>query len=222
LTDSLPQLNADTGLLSLSDAAFGVLERLAGRGGKLVDAPGLRDQVTLLRAAAVLDSDDTFHPSLTSTIAAIRNADTELVLTETERVARIWVAADHGALLLPVDDSNVSQLTYLPAWVLPETVSRIVGLGPRPRLPATEPVPLVTLLAGYPRCHWTLTRFPTGPGEPGPVASLEVVDTAAGLWVVKPGDDGPMASPSDPTAVWRAIIRLVRPSDTAAQTSQVT
>ncbi|MEJ7741823.1 MAG: hypothetical protein WKF73_04295 [Nocardioidaceae bacterium] len=42
--------------------------------------------------------------------------------------------------------------------------------------------------------------------------SIEVVDTEAGLWVVEQGDDGLVASPSNPTAVWRAMISLVRPS----------
>lgn len=221
MNDPLPTLNADTGLLCLSDAAFGVVEQLAKRGGDLVDASGLRDQMARLRAVSVLDSEDQIHPSLTSTLAAIRHAETELVLTGTERLARIWVAAPRAALLLPIDDSNLRRLTHLPLWMLPETISRIVGLGPRPR-PAGPAVPLSTRGAGDTRSHWTLARIATRPGERDRDASLEIVDTAAGLWVVKPGDDGPMASPSDPTAVWRAIIRLVRPSDTAAQTSQVT
>lgn len=217
MTDPLPRLNTDTGLLSLSDAAFGVLEQLARRGGGSGDLPGLGDQVALLRDASVLDSGDQIHPSLTSTIAAIRHAETELELTGTERLARIWVAATRAALLLPVDGSNLRRLTHLPVWMLPETVSRIVGLGPRPR-PAGPAVPLSTLSAGETRIHWTLARIATGAGERDPDASLEVVDTAAGLWVVAPGDGHSMASPSDPAAVWRAIIRLVRPRGAAQRT----
>lgn len=221
MTEPAPQLNPDTGLLSLGDAAFGVLERLAGRGEDVTDETGLREQTALLRAASVLDSEGQLHSSLTTTIAVIRHAEAELVLTETGRRARMWVAGAHGALLLPVDDSNLRRLTYLPVWMLPETVSRVVGLGPRPRLPATEPDPLATLLAGDPRCHWTLARIPIAAGE-GQEASLEVLDTAAGLWVVNPGVGDPMATPADPTTVWRVIIRMVRPSTTAAQTSQAT
>lgn len=217
MNDPFPKLNPDTGPLCLSDAAFGVVEQLAKRGGDLVDAPGPRDQMARLRAVSVLDSEDQIHPSLTSTIAAIRHAETELVLTGTERLARIWVAAPRAALLLPVDDSNLRRLTHLPLWMLPETVSRIAGLGPRPR-PAGPAVPLSTLVAGDTRSHWTLARITTRPGERDPDASLEVVDTAAGLWVVARGDGHSMAWPSDPTAVWRAIIRLVRPRGVAQRT----
>lgn len=104
-------LDADIGLLRLGDDTFDALQRLADGGAELLDEPGLRDQVALLRSASVLDSEGRFHPSLTSTIAAIRQAETELTLADGERVTRIWLTSARAALLLPVDDTRLRRLT---------------------------------------------------------------------------------------------------------------
>lgn len=215
MTQPQPVLDADIGVLRLGDETFDVVEELAGGGREPVDPPTVRRQVALLRSSSVLDSEGRFHPSLASTIAAIRQAETELMLTDSERVTRIWLASARAALLLPVDDTNLRRLTDLPVWALPEAVSRLVGLGPRPRPAEVGPVSFSELRTGEIRRQWTLARVATGDGEPLPGASIEVVDTEGGLWVVEPGDDGPTASPSDPTGVWRAIIRLVRPRGAA-------
>lgn len=93
---------------------------------------------------------------------------------------------------------------------------RLVDLGPRPRPAEAEPVSLSELLAGGIRRRWTLARVAGGTGRGTYGTGVEVVDTDTGLWIVGPGDDNQMASPSNPTAVWREIVRLVRPRGAAS------
>ena len=204
-------LDADIGVLRLGDDTFDVLQRLADGGAELLDEPALREQVALLRSAFVLDTEGRFHPSLVSAIAAIRQADNALTLTERDQVTRVWLTPVRAALLLPLDDTLRRRLTDLPVWALPDAVSRLVDLGPRPRPAEAEPVSLSELLAGGIRRRWTLERTDLQADDGTLGGSIEVVDTEAGLWVVEQGDDG-LASPSNPTAVWRAMISLVRPS----------
>ncbi len=127
-------------------------------------------------------------------------------------MTRVWLTSVRAALLLPLDDTLRRRLTDLPVWALPDAVSRLVDLGPRPRPAEAEPVSLSKLLADGACRHWTLERTDLQADDGTLGGSIEVVDTEAGLWVVEQGDDGLVASPSNPTAVWRAMISLVRPS----------
>ncbi len=213
MTEPVPVFEADIGELHLSDGAFAILERLARRPGEVGDDPLVREQAALLQSVSAIGSDGRFHPSLTNTIGVLRHPDAGFELTNGQRATRIWVTSSHAALLMAADEMCLRRLLGLPVTLLPEAIGRLVDLGPRPRPSAVARLSLWTLLADGVRRHWTLAEVT--PGAHAPAAGIEVVDTDGGLWVVEPGVEDPMASASDPTAVWRAIIRLVRPVGSA-------
>jgi hypothetical protein len=98
-------------------------------------------------------------------------------------------------------------------------VARLVELGPRPR-PAREPLraappDLAKALAGGAALpglppvdrHWEL-ELASESDEP--LGSIEVLDTAEGLWLVEAEGAEVVLRPSDPTAVWRRLAALFR------------
>lgn len=218
MTSAMPVLDPDRGEVLLQPDTFEALVQFTERGAHAEGEPHLRKQVKLLRCAAVIDEAGQVHPSLTATLAAIRLPGAcRMELTQRGATADVWVSPTVAALLLPWADDPMCKLTRLPASLLPAGLARLVDLFTRSRPALAGPLPLHRLLAEPVRRHWRLSaEWTLSDGQTGS-DGVEVVDTDGALWLVDPTSGGdPVAWPSDPTAVWRMIVRLVARHRTAA------
>jgi hypothetical protein len=164
--------------------------------------------------------------------AAMREPVCELLLARGDRRGRGWVDAETAVLEIPVPDGEPRHV-QLPPRFLPDALARLNDLSPRPRrepaerlrlgagelaeILATRDAARAGLLAGEPgeqlvralREHWSVTATWTpAPGSTG-ARIVEVLDTAAGLWLVVPDDPGVELWPTTPTAVFRLLCALL-------------
>jgi hypothetical protein len=131
-----------------------------------------------------------------------------------------WLGDENVVLALPQGDEL--ELRTYPLGFLPGVLADLIDLGPRPRPDSAElRVPAPTLaaalaadgperdeLAGVLREPVTLTRIEAEPADGSAGVSLEVLDTAAGLWLVRADGVDVVISPTTPTRVFRGLVRL--------------
>jgi hypothetical protein len=98
----------------------------------------------------------------------------------------------------------------------------LIDLGPRPRadraelrLPASKLAAALAAdgperaeLAGVLPAPVALTRIEAEPADGSPGVSLELLDTAAGHWLVRAHGGGVVLSPTSATRVFRGLVRL--------------
>jgi len=216
-----------TGVLRAPPSAWAVLRAVIG-GSDTVDDAARRE----LESAHVLVG-DAVHPSLVPALAAIRAPICSLALSRGSRTASAWIDGRVAALHLPEPDGRLT-LTTVPTSFVPIALAKMNDLSPRPHCPPRAPLrlragELATLLAfgragvaahregpeavralvaGL-REHWRVeARWARSPASPG-VRVVEVVDTRDGLWLVTPDDPYVELSPSTPSAVFEALVRLL-------------
>lgn len=227
-----PELNPATGELWLTREAFAALASHATGAEPPSAASAAGHQLGLLRQAGVLDSYGQGHPAISDALRAVAEPAVATVgLSYAGKTMRGWVGNHEAALLLPPDGDDVRRrLMGLPRSWLPEGLSRLVDLSPRPRASPARSVPYEEGALNGVRRHWRLAFewSPDGVAQNGGSqeaaqgkqqgAVLEVVDTEEGLWVLAPsGDGGLVANPSTPITVWRLIVRLVTRRDATAR-----
>lgn len=164
----------------------------------------------LYEAGAVHDGGP--HPGLARVLEALsRPVGGTLRLSYKGRSLDGWVGAARTALLTPARADGRRTLLRVHPTLVPGALAKVVALQPRPRTSGRRSV---EDLAGDPGIvrWWTLRH---GPAEGRAGCLLEVVDTDGGLYVV---DDRGTATPTDPSAVLRLIVRAVRgePAEPAA------
>jgi hypothetical protein len=169
-----------------------------------------REQLALLQAAGVIRGGSS-HPAIRGALTAIVRPDLcTLELDYAGRSMQGWVSYDDAALLLPApEDDERRRLLAVHPTLLPETLARLVDLGPRPRPPGTEPVPPDDPSIGAVRRRWRLGATWTLEDGKAGGAAIEVLDAATGLWLVHPGEAELLAWPATPTVVWRQIVRIL-------------
>jgi hypothetical protein len=169
-----------------------------------------REQLALLQSAGVIRGGSS-HPAIRGALAAIVRPDlSTLELDYAGRSMQGWVSYDNAALLLPATgEDERRRLMALHPTLLPEALARLVDLGPRPRPPVTEPLPLGDAAVGEVRRRWRLGATWTLDDGTNGGAGIEVLDAETGLWLLHPGDDELLAWPVTPTFVWRQIVRLL-------------
>jgi hypothetical protein len=228
---------ADSGRLRLDREAFRALAAWwSGPLGEYGEANP--DQIAELREAGVIEDDEQLHPILTATIDAVAAPICRLSVRMRDGQGRTeqgdaWVNHEVAALLLDLPDGRCEFGAVHPAF-LPVMLARVVELGPHPRL-AAEPMPAtperleqltdpdpalrskaaVELpapgLAGLRRDWRIRVTWKPADGADG-ARALRVLDTPAGLWLVEPHPERVVLFPTTPTAIWRALVRLL-PTD---------
>lgn len=207
-------------------------EAFAGLVAVVGEEPG--DRTGPVGAVAALAAD----PGVRSRVLPVLRAAAQVSVSVAGRggvvVHQCWLGEGRGTALAHVSD-GLYELLDLPPALLPRTVARLVGLGPRPRLsPVGVPVPeaaadlaaqdrgareaaahAVAATAPWPEWadalregRWRAWRVATTWPEEGAVADLATaaVDTPAGL--VEVTAEGELL-PTHPTAVWAVLSRLV-------------
>jgi hypothetical protein len=161
---------------------------------------------------------DQTYPELAPALSAATRPAARIALARGKRRCLGWIEGTGAFLMVPRDQSLIELVPLSPAF-LPDAVARLVELGPRPRTAREtlrpRPADLALALAGEAPLpglapverHWELEL--TGNGDE-PLGSIEVLDTADGLWVVEPHEAEVAIRPSDATAVWRRLSALVR------------
>jgi hypothetical protein len=131
-----------------------------------------------------------------------------------------WLGDENVVLALPQGD-EVELRTY-PRGFLPGVLADLIGLGPRPRPERAElRVPAATLavalagdgpererLADVLQKPFAVTRIEAEPADGSPGASLELLDTAAGLWLVRADGGDVVLATTTATRVFRGLVRL--------------
>lgn len=196
---SIAEFDSRTGTVTAEPALLDALAR------EVDPLPG-----ALREAGAVRDGRP--HPGLERVLDALHHPDHgTLRLTYKGRSLDGWVGATRTALLTPAHADGRRALVRVHPTLVPGALAKVVALQPRPR--ATDERRAEDL-AGDPGTvrWWTLRHSPSG-HRAG--CLLEVVDTDGGLYVV---DDRGTATPTDPSSVFRLIVRAVRgePGDPAA------
>lgn len=203
-----PTLDARTGVLSLAEPTF---EALAAHASGERGNPDIGEQLAMLRSADVLDEQGRPHPSLGPTLEAIAApVHATVELSYKRKSMRGWLGRENAALLRPAGENGQCVLMSVALPMVPEALARLVDLTPRPRPEPAAPVPYHDGALQDVRRHWRLTAdWRTERGIPGQ-ATLEVVDTDGGMWVLRAETGGEMVAwPSTPTRVWRSIVRVV-------------
>lgn len=230
------EFQPDTGHLRLGRATFDQLVRwYADRGdpGRAGPIPAA------LSAAGAADPHGNLAPPVDLAFSAVTGAICQLAIevrrvdTDTgdgaEESGSGWVTGDAATLLLPLPDGRhelgLVHPTFLPAMLL-----RVVELGPRPRLatpapvsaeltqldqltgadPAARTAAATTLLGtARPRRDWQIrATWRPSAGSTG-VRVVRVLDTDDGLWLVEASQREAVLFPTTPTAVFRALVRLL-------------
>jgi hypothetical protein len=134
-----------------------------------------------------------------------------------------WLGDETVVLALPqVDDPGQLELRTYPRDFLPGVLADLIDLRPRPRAGRGElRVPASTLaaalaadgperarLAGVLEEPFALTRIEAEPADGSPGASLELLDTAAGLWLVRADGGDVVLELTTATRVFRGLVRL--------------
>ena len=131
-----------------------------------------------------------------------------------------WLGDENVVLALPQGDEL--ELRTYPLGFLPGVLADLIDLGPRPRAERAElRVPAATLAAalaadGPERARladvleepFALTRIEAEPADGSPGASLELLDTAAGLWLVRADGGDVVLATTTATRVFRGLVRL--------------
>jgi hypothetical protein len=130
-----------------------------------------------------------------------------------------WVGDENVVLALPQGEQ--SELRTYPRGFLPGVLADLIDLGPRPRADGELRVSAATLAtalaAGGPereelaevlREPFVLTRIEVEPADGSPGTSLELLDSAAGLWLVRADGGDVVLSPTTATRVFRGLVRL--------------
>lgn len=178
-------LDERTGRVTLDGAAFDRLIALAR--GEAASGPDLAE----LRGVAA-------HPAVAAGLSAVLQpvCTLRVGLTDAGGIARAgegWIGAQAAALLLDRPEGSRDLITVQPAFV-PAVVARVVRLGPRP------------LEHPGPACTWRAEMSWTGRDGAAAGRALHVADDGKALRLVAP--DGLRVAVT-PTAVWRALIRLL-------------
>jgi hypothetical protein len=182
------------------------------------------------------------HPSLLPGLGAVADPACRLRLWLRDglgprKVGEGWVAADAATLLLELPDGLCEFVAVHPTF-LPVALVNLVGLGPRPRLPAPGPArlappvldelldrdatgrePAARLLAaaaGIDDPSWVRALVTGGRRMWGADArwaagsrGLQVLDTAVGIWLIDSGSAEMALRPSTPTEVWKRLVGLL-------------
>jgi hypothetical protein len=134
-----------------------------------------------------------------------------------------WLGDETVVLALPqVDEPAQLELRTYPLGFLPGVLADLIDLGPRPGGPGRElRVPASTLaaalagdgpgrerLADVLQEPFALTRIEAEPAGGSAGTSLELLDTAAGLWLVRTDGDDVVLASTTPTRVFRGLVRL--------------
>ncbi|MGH3344573.1 MAG: hypothetical protein ACRDPK_17235 [Carbonactinosporaceae bacterium] len=212
-----PELDTRTGQLRAAEPTWiALVAHVTKRPGLLSRHRGddTAEQLDLLRSADVLDEHGRPHPSLSNGLDAVEQSAIVLDLSYAGKSMRAWGGHTTAGLLLPANADGRHTFTHLRVSLLPEAIARLVDLGPGPR-----PQPAVPVLYGDGaledvRRHWRLTGDWRSRAGARRHAVLEVVDTAGGLWLLRPGGDGrQVAWPATSTLVWRHVVQLVLRKD---------
>ena len=229
------QFDAATGRLRLPRDEFDALATLV-RGGDVDNA-----RLAELRSAGAVRGRQP-HPVLVPVLGAVAEpvCGLRLELVDDQRRTEQgegWVAGDAAALLLESPEAGQCELVAVHPMFLPAAIARIVRLGPRPRIPAAEPLQVrpelldrltshhsgvredaarelppgatAAALASGLRLDWSVRASWTGLRDSLGGRTLRVLDTVAGLWLVEPGGGAMVVWPTTPTAVWRALVLLL-------------
>jgi hypothetical protein len=133
-----------------------------------------------------------------------------------------WLGDEAVVLAFPkADEHGQLELRTYPRGFLPGVLADVMDLGPRPRAGRERRVEAATLatalaadgpereqLAGVLEAPFTLTRIEAEPADGSPGASLEVLDSAAGLWLVQADGPDVVLAPTTATRVFRGLVRL--------------
>lgn len=243
-----PRFDAESGALRLSRAAFAALVSHAG--GQPIGSPeGRAELLETLEDAGVL-VDGVPAPPLAPAVAAAADpvcacaVRRETLAAQPDELAvEGWVGGEAAVLLVPAEGQLVDVVATHPS-ALPETLARLVGLGPRPRqaVPvrlevaegrldgllragaaparadveqllgeqvADDVVATVGSLAATARSRWQVAvRWQPAAGSVGE-RTVEVIDTANGLWLLGVEAGTLTLVPVTPTEVWRLLVRLL-------------
>jgi hypothetical protein len=133
-----------------------------------------------------------------------------------------WLGDDAAVLALPVPGEHLAELRTYPLGLLPGVLADLIDLGPRTRAEGGERrVPAATLaaalaadgperreLAGLLHEPFALTRIEAEPADGSPGASLELLDTAGGLWLLRADGGDVLLGPTSATRLFRGLVRL--------------
>jgi hypothetical protein len=202
--------------------------------GVIVAPPDDVDRLLRSAADGTL-ADDVEHRHLAATLQPVRDPVCEIRIDHGPRVCHAWVARKTAVLVMPQSDARM-RVVGVPTEFVPEALSRLVELGPRPRPDAAAPLELTAAelarmlavherparlgrdaaeaaaldaIAAGTKAHWRMEcRF----GEDGG-RTLEVLDTSAGMWLVRPDGDRVQLVPATPTTVFTALVTLLPDDD---------
>jgi hypothetical protein len=131
-----------------------------------------------------------------------------------------WLGDQNVVLALPQGDER--ELRTYPLGFLPGVLADLIDLGPRPtaeraelRVPASSLAaalaadgPERARLADVLEVPFALTRIEAEPADGSPGSSLELLDTAAGLWLVRADGGDVVLAATTATRVFRGLVRL--------------
>jgi hypothetical protein len=130
-----------------------------------------------------------------------------------------WLGDENVVLALP--QAEHAELRTYPRDFLPGVLADLIDLAPRPRADRELRVPAATLaaalavdgpereeLAGVLHDPFVLTRIEAEPADGSPGVSLELLDSAAGHWLVRADGGDAVLSPTTATRVFRGLVRL--------------
>ena len=178
-----------------------------------VAAAGAVDELAELQAAGVI-SGGRAHPAVAEALAAIVRPDlSTLELSYSGKSMQGWASYGAAALLLPEREDGDGRRVLLAVHptVLPAALAQLVDLGPRSAPEDAAPVVYGPDAIPDVQRHWRLeAAWRLDDGSTGG-DGLEVLDAAAGLWMLTTGEEGgqAIAWPVTPTLVWRHLVRIV-------------
>src|SRR3954470_4348279 len=225
------EYRADIGLIVAPPGDVDPLLRCAAEARAAPDDAALRER---LAEAGALE-DDRPHPQLAAVLALVRDPICEMRVEHGARVCHVWVARATAVLAMPQPDERV-RIVGMPTEFVAEALSRLVALGPRARPDAPVGLELAAgdlarllavrerpgrlgddaaeaaaldAIATGPTAHWRIdARFGADAGR-----ALEVLDTPAGMWLVRPDGDRVELWPATPTTVFAALVELLPDDD---------
>lgn len=117
------------GLLRLARPTLEVLRahRLGAEGAE----PAVEEHLDALREAGAL-VDGGIHPEIEAALAPMERPVCELAVREGDRLVEGWMSPAAVTLVLPAGEGSVYVSVVSPS-LLPWTLARLAGLGPRPR-----------------------------------------------------------------------------------------
>jgi hypothetical protein len=155
--------------------------------------------------------------------AEVRDPRVRLRLLRAGEQIDAWLGDEAVVLALPsAEGPERLELRTYPLGFLPGVLADLIELGPRPRHDRDElRLPAATLaaalaadgqererLAEVLREPFALTRIEAEPADGSPGVSLELLDTATGLWLVRADGGDVVLFPTTATRVFRGLVRL--------------